>query len=145
MNKTKRPALLVGLVITTFVIVVYLISQLITNNQDPIAQIVFWAFVVILIFNICSFYTVNLSAKDFKKQMYLPWISFGLMLIYCFFVLAVILINSNNGIGSNDTLMIANLFIIVMGLLLFIPGILTKVIDNKITYEEHSHETNSEE
>ena len=33
--------------------------------------------------------------------------------------------------------MVANLFVILSGALLYIPGILKKIIDNKLTYDEH--------
>jgi hypothetical protein len=41
--------------------------------------------------------------------------------------------------------MSANLFVITMGLLLYIPGILKKIIDDKISYEDHINQTKKEE
>lgn len=137
MNNTKRPMLLVGLIITTFEITFYIISQLISKTDDAIANVIFAVCIIMLIFNVKSFYTVNLTAKEFKKKMYLPWTSFGLTIIYSFFILIVIIMNSKSGNDSKNVLMIANLFIISLGALLYIPGILKKIIDDKLTYEEH--------
>ena len=95
-----------------------------------------------LIINVKSFYTVNLSAKAFKKQMYLPWLSFGLIIIYSFFILIIIILESKA--GQKPILMIANLFVILTGALLYIPGILKKIIDDKITYDEHISQKNKQ-
>ncbi len=143
MKKIKRPILAIGLTITTFEVSLYILSQLISNNSEIIAKVVFGVCLVILLLNINSFYTVNLTAKEFKVKRYLPWISFTLTLIYAIYYLAVIIMNLHDGVHPIDTLMIANLFVICMGLLLYIPGILKRIIDNKITYEEHLNEKNT--
>ena len=145
MDKLKRQFLALGLSITTLEVGFYIISQLITKNDEIISKIVFGICLVILLFNINSFYTVNLSAKEFKKKIYLPWISFSLTFIYSIYYLAVIIMNTHDGIHPIDTLMIANLFIILVGLILYIPGILKRVTDNKITYEEHQKQQKSKE
>ena len=145
MKEIKRPALLSGLIITTFEVVLYIIAQLITKNSEIIAKVIFGVCIVILLFNVSSFYTVNLTAKEFKTKRYLCWTSFTLTFLYGFYYLAVIIMNLHNGIQSNDTLMIANLFVICMGLLLYIPGILKKIIDDKITYDEHINQAKKSE
>jgi hypothetical protein len=124
-------------------ILFYIISFLFSNNKDFIPIVIFIISIIIFIINVKSFYTVNLSAKEFKKKMYLPWLSFGLTFIYSLFILIVSIIESKNGVNPFETLMIGNLIVIWLGLLLYIPGILTKVIDNKISYEEHINKTNS--
>ena len=137
MNKTKRPALLAGLIIITFIIALYILSYISRETNDILETIVFVVALVIFFVNIKSFYTVNLSAKEFKKQMYLPWLSFGLTLIYSLFILIVTIINSDNGLTREEILTSAIVIIVWLGLLLYIPGILTRIIDDKITYEEH--------
>ena len=137
MKKTKRPALLAGLTIITFIIALYILSYISRESNDILETIVFIVALVIFFVNVKSFYTVNLSAKEFKKQMYLPWISFGLTLIYSLFMLIVTIINSDNGLDRDELLTSALVIIVWLGLLLYIPGILTKIIDDKITYEEH--------
>ena len=136
MNKTKRPALLAGLCITTVEVLMFIIAQLFTKDSHIIVQIVFWVCIVILLINISSFYTVNLSAKEFKEKRYLPWLSFILISIYECYYLAVLIITVRDGISGPDVLVVAQFLIILLGLLLYIPGILTKIIDNKLTYEE---------
>ena len=129
MNKTKRPALLAGLTIITFIIALYILSYISRESNDILETIVFVVALVIFFVNIKSFYTVNLSAKEFKKQMYLPWLSFGLTLIYSLFMLIVTIINSDNGLDRDELLTSALVIIVWLGLLLYIPGILTKIID----------------
>lgn len=136
MNKTKRPALLAGLCITTVEVLMFIIAQLFAKDSHIIVQIVFWVCIVILLINISSFYTVNLSAKEFKEKRYLPWLSFILISIYECYYLAVLIITVRDGISGADSLVVAQFSIILLGLLLYIPGILTKIIDNKLTYEE---------
>ncbi len=137
MDKIKRPILALGLSITTLEVGFYILSHLISKNDEIISKIVFAVCLVILLINVSSFYTVNLTAKEFKIKRYLPWISFTLTFIYSIYYLAVIIINTHDGIHPMDTLMIANLFVICIGLILYIPGILKRVTDKKITYEEH--------
>lgn len=137
MNKIKRPVLLTALIFTTLELAFFIISQLIYKNDDVITKIVFWYSIVTLIINISSFYTVNLSAKEFKKQRIYPWISFVMILIYNLYYLALIIVNCIDGdVAIREILMISNYFIITIGLILFVPGILKKIIDNKIVYEE---------
>jgi hypothetical protein len=69
--------------------------------------------------------------------MYLPWISFGLSLIYSLFLLIIILTSDDNGYDVYETLLTAMVIVIWLSLLTYIPGILTKIIDDKITYDEH--------
>ncbi len=140
MNTTKRPLLLTGLVITTFEIVYYIIAKIFSKSNEPITNVIFTLCIIMLIINVKSFYTINLSAKEFKKKMYLPWLSFAIAIIYSFFILIVIILDNKN--GKNTTLMVANLFVILSGCLLYIPGILKKIIDNKISYEEHIEQKN---
>ena len=135
MNTTKRPMLLTGLVITTFEIVYYIISKILSTNSELIPNIIFGLCIILLIINVKGFYTVNLNAKEFKKKMYLPWLSFGLIIIYSFFILIIIILGVKE--GQNMTLTIANLFVILTGALLYISGILKKIIDDKITYDDH--------
>lgn len=137
MNKIKRPMLLTGLIFTTFELVVFIATQLFVKNDDVVTKIVFWFCIVTLLINISSFYTVNLSAKEFKKQRYFPWISFVLILIYNLYYLALLIINLSNGLSTTDILMLSNYFIITVGMILFIPGCLKKIVDNKISYNEH--------
>ncbi len=141
MNTTKRPLLALGLVITTFEVSYYIISKLLSTNNDIIPNIIFALCVILLIINVKSFYTVNLSAKEFKKKMYLPWLSFGLIIIYSLFILIIIILDVKN--GQNVTFMAANLFVILSGALLYIPGILKKIIDDKITYSEYISQKNN--
>jgi hypothetical protein len=68
MNTTKRPALLTGLVITTFEIVYYIIAKIFSENNEIIANVIFGLCIIMLIINVKSFYTINLSAKEFKKN-----------------------------------------------------------------------------
>ena len=131
MQNTKRLTLAVGLLITTFEVGFYIVSQLITKNSEIISKVIFGVCLVILLFNINSFYTVNLTRNEFKKKRYLPWISFSLTFIYSLYYLAVILMNVQDGIHPIDTLMIANLFIICMGLFLMLIGILKRVRNEK--------------
>ena len=145
MNETKRPALLVGLIITTFEVLLFIISYLSSGNKTPLDTVIFIVFVVIFIINVKSFYTVNLSAKEFKKKRYLPWISFVLVTLYLCYYLAVVLINSKEGMDFEATIEFGNLIVLALGTLLYLPGILTRVIDNKITYEEHLNQTKTEE
>ena len=142
MNTTKRPMLLTGLIITTFEVVYYIISKILSTNNDLIPNIIFGLCIILLIINVKSFYTVNLSAKEFKKKMYLPWLSFGLIIIYSFFILIIIILETKD--GQNVTLMTANLFVILTGALLYIPGILKKIIDNKISYDDHISQKNEQ-
>ena len=58
-------------------------------------------------------------------------------LIYSLFMLIVTIINSDNGLDRDELLTSALVIIVWLGLLLYIPGILTRIIDDKITYEEH--------
>ena len=112
MQNTKRLTLAVGLLIITFEVGFYIVSQLITKNSEIISKVIFGVCLVILLFNVNSFYTVNLTKNEFKKKRYLPWISFSLTFIYSLYYLAVILMNVQDGIHPIDTLMIANLFVI---------------------------------
>ena len=137
MKQTKRPALLAGLMITTFEIFIFIISFLFSNNSDQVEKIIFIAFVVTFIINVKSFYTVNLTAKEFKKKRYLPWLSFTLITLYNCYSFAIIIVNSRTGLKQNDIIMIGNLIVLVLATLLYIPGILKRVVDDKITYEEH--------
>ena len=145
MKETKRPALLAGLVITTFEIVLFIISFLLSKNSDIVEKIIFAVFVVTLIINTKSFYTVNLSAKEFKKKRYLPWLSFTLITIYNCYSLAIVIVNTRNGMSPMDLVMVGNLIILFLASLLYIPGILKRIIDNKITYEEHVKQTKSKQ
>lgn len=137
MNKIKRPGLLSGLIITTIQLVIFIISQLIVKNDDIVTKIIFWFSIVILIMNICSFYTVNLTKAEFKKEKLYPWISVVLLSIYDLYYLAIMIINVVDGVYVNDVFIIANFIITTLGLLLIIFGILKRIIDNKITYSEH--------
>jgi hypothetical protein len=100
---------------------------------------------VIFVINVKSFYTVNLSAKEFKNKRYLPWISFTLVILYLCYYLAVVLINSKNGMNLEATIEVGNFIVLSLGALLYIPGILKRIIDNKITYEEHVKQRKTEE
>ena len=137
MEQTKRPALLAGLIITTIEILIFIISHFLTPDPSTLEKVIFWVYIIILFINISSFYTINLSAKEFKVKKYIPWLSFLLIFLYEFYYIAVIIINCKDGIHTMDTLMIANFIIILLGLLLYIPGILKRIIDNKIEYSEH--------
>ena len=137
MQQTKRPLLVLGLLINTFISVIYIISFLSSTSHELFSVIVFIFSIIIFIVNVKSFYTVNLNAKEFKKKMYLPWISFGLSLIYSLFLLIIILTSDDNGYDVYETLLTAMVIVIWLSLLAYIPGILTKIIDNKITYDEH--------
>ena len=143
MKETKRPALLAGLIITTIELLIFIFSFLVSKNSDIVEKVIFGIFVVTLIINIKSLYTVNLTAKEFKKKRYLPWLSFALISIYNCYLFAMIVITSRKGLKQDTLFMIGNLFILVLATLLYIPGILKKIIDNKITYEEHINQTKS--
>ena len=138
MNNIKRPALLAGLCITTFFTGMFVLSQIIVKEPGILVNIIFWVQVVILLINISSFYTVNLSAKEFKEKRYLPWLSFWLTFIYECYYLAVLIVNVRDGMNGSDALIVAIYAIMMLGLLLYLPGILKKIVDNKLSYEYHS-------
>lgn len=137
MQQTKRPLLVTGLLINTFICLIYIISFLSGTSHELFSILVFIFSIILFIINVKSFYTVNLSAKEFKKKMYLPWISFGLSLIYSIFLLIIILTSDDNGYDVYETLLTAMVIVIWLSLLAYIPGILTRIIDDKITYDEH--------
>jgi hypothetical protein len=144
MNQSKRPELVWGLTITTLGILVYIISSLINPSAEILSVIMFWFCIVALIVNISAFYTVNLTAKEFKKKMYWPWISFGLVLIYVLFLIILMLYTyKNNGMDPNP-LQIALCVVLALSLILYLLGILKRVIDDKITYEEHINQSKNE-
>ena len=74
-----------------------------------------------------------MSKEEFKKGKWFSWISIILFFIYDMFEYAVIIRRYQS--GYIDILKIAILFITLSSILISIFGILTRVIDNKITYE----------
>ena len=141
MKEMKRPELAGGLTITTLGVLVYIVLCLFNWPSEILSVIMFWISVVILLINIKAFYTVNLSAKDFKKQMVWPWISFSLILIYIFYKTILILFVFKTNGNQPDALDIAICVVFFLALILYILGILKRIVDGKISYEEHLKQT----
>ena len=139
MQQTKRPLLKMGLILTTILALCYIISQIFNLTS----WIILVLFVAVFFFNMAALKTVNMSKSEFKKGKWYSWASIILVFIYNIFEFARIL-NDKNNIGVMDStmfLMIGVMFISLFSILLCIFGILTRVIDNKITYEEHLKNT----
>lgn len=131
-NKTKRPLLLLGNSILLILSIFYIISQII-EFTSPIILVLF---IFVFFFNFYGLKSVNMSKKDFKKAKWFSWLSIIFFFIYDIFEY-IILIRRYNSSGYVDILKISILFITLFAMLLSMLGILTRVIDNKITYEEH--------
>ena len=132
MTKTKRPLLLLGLVITTILSLFYIFSQIIAFTS----WIILVLFIAVFFFNIAAFKTINMTKKDFKRGKWFSWASIFLIFIYDIFEY-IIIIRKYHSTGYVNVVKVALLFITLFALLLKMCGILTRVIDNKITYEEH--------
>ena len=138
--KSKRPALSIGLSITLLLSLCYIVSAIITLASNLYYNmIILFVFIIIFILNCKALKTVDLSAKEFKKAKWYSWILIILIFIYDIFEYILIIRTYHNigGLLEADVLKVALLFITFMALFLCIIGICTKVIDNKITYEEH--------
>jgi hypothetical protein len=138
--KSKRPVLSIGLSITLLLSLCYIISAIFTLSSDLYySVIILFVFIIVFILNYKALKTVDLSAKDFKKGKWYSWILIIIIFLYDIFeyILIIKSYHANDGLLTNKVLRIALLFITFMALLLCILGICTKVIDNKITYEEH--------
>lgn len=144
MKEYKRPELVGGLTITTIGVLAYIIASILGWKNEVIPIIAFVFSIIILFINIKAFYTVNLSEKEFKKQMVWPWVSFSLILIYILYLIFLMIYTFNTNGTEPNILIIAICIVFFLSLILYILGILKKVIDKKITYEEHLNQTKTE-
>ena len=135
-NKTKRPLLLFGNSILMILTIFYLFSQIIAFSSP----LILFIFIIIFISLVFGLKSVNLSQREFKKKKWFSWIAIILFFLYDIFEY-IILIRRYNSSGYIDVLKIAILFITLFASIISIFGILTRVIDNKITYEEHIRNT----
>jgi hypothetical protein len=131
-KQCKRPLLLFGNSILFILSVIYIFSQIINFNSP----IILGAFIFIFFFSFYGLKSVNMSKKEFKKGKWFTWVAIILFFLYDIFEY-IILIREYNSTGYINILKVAVLFITLFAMLLSTLGILTRVIDNKITYEEH--------
>lgn len=135
-NTTKRPLLLFGNIILLLLSLLYIFSQIINFNSP----LIFGGFIIVFIFLVMGIKSVNLSKKEFKKNKWFSWIAIILFFVYDVYEYTL-LIDDYNKSGYIDVFKIAILFITLFASIISIFGILTRVIDNKITYEEHIRNT----
>ena len=132
MQQSKRALLTFGLVITTLLSIFYIVSQILHFSS----WIILVLFIAVFFLNMAAFKTVNMTKKDFKRGKWFSWASIFLIFIYDIFEY-IIIIRKYNSTGIIDVMKISLLFITLFALFLCMCGILTRVIDNKITYDEH--------
>lgn len=132
-KQCKRPLLLFGNSILLILSIFYLYSQIVSFTS-PIILVVF---IFIFFFSFYGLKSVNMSKKEFKKSKWFSWLAIILFFLYDIFEY-IILIREYNVTGYINTIKIAVLFITLLAMLITMCGILTRVIDNKITYEEHT-------
>lgn len=147
--KSKRPLLLIGLSITFLLSLCYIISQIMNlfSQQQfyTTSWIILFIFCIVFILNYKALKTVDFSEKDFKKGKWYSWSVIIIFFLYDIFEYINIIrsYNKSDVVYVDNVLKIALLFITLIALLLSTLGICTKVIDNKISYNDYINKQNN--
>lgn len=137
----KRQALTFGLAVISLLFVVFTVIFIINisrGNSDYTTWFFMFYSLSIVILNLYASPVAKLNVADFKKQKILPWISCFLSFIFTMYLFILLLFTKSLGFSSSQRILLfAMIFSIDASIILCIFGIKAKIIENKITYEEH--------